>query len=106
MFDRTQGSLVEDIVCFLTGPVAGIEVPNIALDESERRPLARLDRSLYVVEIAPGTRGEVIQTYNALIEFEQRLQEIRANKPGDSGDEPGLRRGFQVLNFWMHSFAS
>ena len=35
--------------------------------------------------------GEIIETDDALVELEQRLQKIGADEAGDAGDQPGPR---------------
>ena len=88
---RAERRLMQHVIDALAGASAVIERADVALDEGEPRPLRRLDQRLHFIEIALIAGREIVEPHHALIELEQRLQQIRADKAGDAGDQPGSR---------------
>src|SRR5436190_19897173 len=79
----------------LTGALADFEVPDVALDEFELAPLRWRDELPHLLKIALRTRRKIVQSADLLIELEQGLNDVRPDKPGGPGDEPGSGRFFQ-----------
>jgi hypothetical protein len=65
------------------------ELPDVAFDEVEAGPLFGGDQGLDFVQVALVAGGEVVQADDALVEFEQGLQQVGADEAGHAGDEPG-----------------
>src|SRR2546429_289193 len=79
----------------LTGALTDSQVPDVALDEFELAPLRWRDEPPYLLKIFVLTRRKIVQSADLLIELEQGFDEVRPDKPGGAGDEPGSRRPFQ-----------
>jgi hypothetical protein len=77
---------MKDIVRALTGGTTYCEISNVALDHPETR--ISVKRGKDFVEICAMASRVVVDTDNCLPESEKFLKEIRADEPGDSGDDP------------------
>jgi hypothetical protein len=68
---------------------AGVERPDVALDEAEAPP-ARLAHGLAHERKVLALAGrEVVEAHHLLVEPQQLLDEVRADEAGRSGDQPG-----------------
>ena len=63
-------------------------VAQIAFDETEPRPGIRTDASAYLVQIAPMSGGEIVDSDHALPAAQQRLDQMGADEAGRARDEP------------------
>ena len=72
-------------------------VANVALVELQARPLRGEDGALDVVQVAPVAGREVIQADHALIQPQELLEQVRADKASHAGDQPALRLGTELL---------
>ena len=86
-----QRSLVQDVIDVGTGRAAGVQIADIATHHVETAPLRGGDALLHLIQVALATGGKIIQADHALIELEQRLQQIGADETGHAGDKPGVR---------------
>src|SRR6266851_6996763 len=78
-----------------------IERADIALDEIKILPLARAYGLLHV---APVPGREIVQADHRLIQLQQGFQEMRADEPGRTGDQPGARAAPDaILHFLVGS---
>ncbi len=83
--------MVQDVIDTGANFTAGIQIADIAPDHLKPAPLRGRDALLHLIQIALVASGKIIQAHDALIEFEQRLQEIGADETGYTGDEPSAR---------------
>jgi hypothetical protein len=63
-------------------------VADAALDEAEIPPIGRRDASFDECEVLACAGGEIIEHRDALAEFQQGLDEMRANESRASGNKP------------------
>jgi len=88
---------VQDVIHVIAGHAAGRHIGDRAFVESEALPLLRRHPPAHLFEVSGRTRREIIQPDNALIEPEQRLQQVRADEACHAGDQPGARLGGEFL---------
>ena len=88
---RAERGLMEHVVDTLAGATAVFQMPNVALNEAEARPLLGTDQALHLVKVALVAGGEVVQPDHALVELEQGFEQVGADEAGYAGNEPGLR---------------
>ena len=77
----------------------GCQIPDIALEEGEVVPLGGGNAGMDIVQVVLVAGGKVVQADDSLVQLEQRLQQIGADKAGDTGDEP---RVFGIVEFVLH----
>jgi hypothetical protein len=70
--------------------LAGVKGTYIGFNKSKPAPLLRTDEGLHLVEVHSLAGHEVVYPYNPLIEPEEFLQQVRADKSGDPRDQPGF----------------
>lgn len=63
-----------------------VEVADIALDALKACPLTCADQALDFFEVVLVTGGEVVEADHALVELEQRFQQVGADEAGYAGD--------------------
>ena len=76
-----------------TGFPAKFQIGDVSLAEVKSRPLRRRHPRLNCFEILLLSTGKIIETPHTLVEFEQRFEEVGADKSGDARDQPRARRG-------------
>src|SRR5260221_461768 len=110
-FDRARhaaaGRLMQDDVRAPAGAAALIERADIALDEVETFPAARLYARLYLGQVVPVAGREIVQAGHVLIQLQEGLHEMRADEPGGTGDQPPARATpDKILRFLVHAHRS
>jgi hypothetical protein len=80
---------------------AVFEVADIAIDKLEVGPLLRGDQDLHFVHVALVASADVVQTNDALVDFEQGFEQVAADEAGYTGYKPGfgLRSEFLLERF-------
>jgi CO/xanthine dehydrogenase Mo-binding subunit len=78
--------VVKNVVRAFAGGPTRLEISNVAFYHAEIRNTA--ERSKNFVEVCAMASRVVVDTDNCLPESEKFLKEIRADEPGDSGDDP------------------
>jgi len=87
----------------LAHSLAGRHIVNIPVNTLESRPLRCADGITHLLQVFSITRRKVVQAYDTLIEFQQSLKQVRANKARDAGNEPLLRSSPQLgLHLFIH----
>jgi len=81
---------MQDVIDAFTSPSTVVKTANVALDESKPLPL-RGSTSVFTSSRFRACRSRNYQPHYALIELEQRLQQIGADEAGDAGDQPAPR---------------
>jgi hypothetical protein len=84
-----ERALVQDEIHTGARLVAEVADAQISIEEAEAFPLAGGDEVLELVEVLAMPGGEVVEAHDALIKFEQVLDEVGADEAGGPGDEPG-----------------
>jgi len=79
------------------GAAAILKSADVAFHKVEVGPLRRAAKGLDLIEVMRVAGGEVIETNDPLVEFEQRVGQITADEVGDAGDESGCGDGFESL---------
>ena len=73
-------------------------VANVTLDEGEACPLPGGNDALHLREIPAMAAAEIVQADDALIQFEQRLQQIRPNETAGARDQPSPRFALEQID--------
>ena len=94
--DAAQGGLVQDVVHASGGLLAIVQVTDVTLDELEVVPLRGGDQALHFIQVALVAGGKVVQSNDALVEFEQGFKQVAADEAGHTSDEPCFGLGLQV----------
>ena len=81
----------------IAGKTAIFEVSNITFDKVEVGPLLGFNQSMDLIQIALVTGAEVIQTDDAMVEFEQGFEKVAADEAGYACNQPGFRVGLESL---------
>ena len=92
---RPERRLMQDEINARTGALARGQVADVTLQELKPRPLRRADERLDLLQVLPLAGREVIQADHPLVQFEQGLQQVRADETRDPGHQPGLGRGLE-----------
>ncbi len=80
------------------GFAAGVEIADVRFDETMTPPAIGTDRASHLVEIAPVAGREIVQPNNDLVEYEQRLHQVRPDETCASRDEPTSRSPRKLLS--------
>src|ERR1039457_921718 len=86
---------MQDEINARTGALARSQVADVTLQELKPRPLRRRDQRADLLQVLPLAGREVIQADHPLIQFEQGLQQVRADESGDTGHKPRLGRSLK-----------
>ncbi|MCY1526865.1 hypothetical protein D9M68_619090 [compost metagenome] len=102
---RAQRRLMQHEVGALHGAAAGFQVADIAFNEGKARPFLGRDRTADFVQVALVAGGEIVQAGDGLAQFQQGLQQVRADEAGAAGHQPlaGSRRQFLLDGFKTRS---
>src|SRR5690349_2576815 len=77
---RSESRLVQYIIDILACLLAGFQLADIAFKEVEVEPGLLTDQFPYLIEILPVARRKIVQPNHFLVQPEQGLQQIRADK--------------------------
>jgi hypothetical protein len=94
---------VQNVVNPRAGSLTSLKVANIALDKLEASPLLWINSRLNFCQICSFPRRKVVQSDNRLSQVKKVLQKVRADKAGNTGDQPGLRG---LLKFDLNMFVA
>jgi hypothetical protein len=86
-----ESSLMKHVIDAVAGVPAHPKVTNVAFYEGELSPLLSLHSVPDLFKIYSFARREVIQSYYSLVELQQGLCQIRADKSGYAGYQPAHR---------------
>jgi hypothetical protein len=89
--DVAEPGPMQDVIDACAGAPTVFEGPHVAFYKAEVGPLSRADLGLHFVQVALISGGEVVKTHHALVELQQRFQQIRAGEAGDTSDQLGFR---------------
>ncbi len=87
---------MQDVVDAFAGLAAIIKAADIALCETELRPLVAPHYSSDFVEIASMSRCKIVQSHHELVKVKESFQQVRADESGDPADQPCLRRRLEL----------
>jgi hypothetical protein len=76
---------MQDIVDILARLTAGLQIPDVALEEGEVLPLFLGNQRAYVFQVVLIAGREIVQANYLVVLFEQGFQEIGAYKAGYAG---------------------
>src|SRR5436190_2110837 len=95
MRHRTQGGLMRNQIHTPAGAPTNFKLADVTLDELEFPPPRWPDPLLYFLEVPLFARLKIVQPNDVLVQLEQTLGDVRADKPGGAGDEPDFGLPFQ-----------
>jgi hypothetical protein len=82
--------VVKHVVSALACVATNLQIPDVALNHPEVRTALKLITE-YIVEVRTMAGRVVIDADNCLTKAEQLLEEIGADEPRNSGDDPDFR---------------
>ena len=68
--------------------MAVFEIANVAVDKVEVGPLLVAYQGLNFVQVTLVAGSKVVETYHTLVELEQGFEQVAADKPSNTSDEP------------------
>jgi hypothetical protein len=85
---------VKDVIDSVTGAPARLQISEVSLDEVKPRPASSRDQRSDLIQVLSAPGREVVKSHHALMQFEQRFEQVRADESGDTRYEPGA--GFRL----------
>ena len=92
-----QRGLVQHVIDAFAGTGAVFRLADVTFNEAEAAPLLRSHKTLHFLQVVAKAGGEVVQAHHALIQLQQRFQQVGADEAGNAGHQPGARIGRQLL---------
>ena len=79
---------MEDIIDVFAHAPTGLEIPDITLDESKVLPRVGTYQAPHFLEVLGFPGRQVVQANDSLVQAEQILHKMRADKAGSPGNQP------------------